>query len=865
MVRTYVEIDPRIRPLAMIIKYWTRRRIVNDAAFGGTLSSYTWICMIIVFLQLRDPPVVPALHQRQHQKLPTKDGHKTEFADDINKLRGYGDKNKSSLGELLFQFFRFYAHEFDYDKWVLSVRLGKMISKTEKKWHLAMNNMLCVEEPFNTARNLGNTADDTSFRGLHIELRRAFDLIAEGKLDDCCEQYVFPKEEENASQRVWQKPAPRPAILRSSSQQHSGRGGRGANYRGNRHFSRNGNSNRRASSSQTFENSPVFVQTGLPPTLTPQDIQWYQAQQAQYPFQGDVFGTLNALQMQEHSLRFQLYTQQQFTAQQQALAHAQRMQGGPSQSSDRSRTNSFDQPPLTAPIRPEMYVYGLPLQPSPYYPQPGFTTYPSSPSTTSAAPEYRRSLHRTTVTSDSGNSTGSGSLRSQSQPASRTSIPPTQAIPGYPGSSQPMTGIPTFPARHVNGVPIPSFIPDENGDSEADDGPHKVASDTPPDEEGSRYIGYYVNDASSPARKLSGVAAGIPAFGDLAQSNQARRRLSTDQLPQSILDRRMRRTSRSPSPLGHARAFSMGTNSAPLVSAPFQQTNSRLSQDNRPLIVNGSAFTPSSTSTSSRNPSTTESRTPDETGYDNPLHINQSQTVSSFVQEPLPITQNPAPAERPLVVNGSNQSPAAPQYGPDIQSFNQRMAAMNMMNGIPFTPITGEVSNARTRLTDPHNRQRVMSRQQQNVIAPLDLAIGDHSVVQDLQHLSPVYETRTPSPTVVRRFENSATHDKPVFPPASSGHKEARPDPPKSSQKSPLEGGPALTKKESVSGNVPHPRINGITRENGHVRAAKSESDHPSGWQKPKSRKKQADLKNAAIGHPQSEQPPKNEADRKGG
>ena len=31
MVRTYVEIDPRIRPLAMIIKYWTRRRIVNDA------------------------------------------------------------------------------------------------------------------------------------------------------------------------------------------------------------------------------------------------------------------------------------------------------------------------------------------------------------------------------------------------------------------------------------------------------------------------------------------------------------------------------------------------------------------------------------------------------------------------------------------------------------------------------------------------------------------------------------------------------------------------------------------------------------------------------------------------------------------
>lgn len=31
MVRTYVEIDDRVRQLAMIIKHWTRRRILNDA------------------------------------------------------------------------------------------------------------------------------------------------------------------------------------------------------------------------------------------------------------------------------------------------------------------------------------------------------------------------------------------------------------------------------------------------------------------------------------------------------------------------------------------------------------------------------------------------------------------------------------------------------------------------------------------------------------------------------------------------------------------------------------------------------------------------------------------------------------------
>lgn len=31
MVRTYVETDERVRPLAMVIKYWTRRRVINDA------------------------------------------------------------------------------------------------------------------------------------------------------------------------------------------------------------------------------------------------------------------------------------------------------------------------------------------------------------------------------------------------------------------------------------------------------------------------------------------------------------------------------------------------------------------------------------------------------------------------------------------------------------------------------------------------------------------------------------------------------------------------------------------------------------------------------------------------------------------
>lgn len=31
MIKTYVQIDPRVRPLAMIVKHWTKQRLVNDA------------------------------------------------------------------------------------------------------------------------------------------------------------------------------------------------------------------------------------------------------------------------------------------------------------------------------------------------------------------------------------------------------------------------------------------------------------------------------------------------------------------------------------------------------------------------------------------------------------------------------------------------------------------------------------------------------------------------------------------------------------------------------------------------------------------------------------------------------------------
>ncbi|KAM5379176.1 hypothetical protein ACJA88_005736 [Fusarium oxysporum] len=872
MVRTYIDIDPRVRELAMIIKYWTRRRIVNDAAFGGTLSSYTWICLIIAFLQLRSPPVLPALHQSPH-KLPKPDGTTPDFADDIDKLAGYGKKNKSSTAELLFQFFRFYAHEFDYDKHVLSVRHGKLITKHEKKWHYAINNQLCVEEPFNTSRNLGNTADDYSFRGLHMELRRAFDLISVANFEEACEQYVFPKEEE----RVWSRPAPqpRPALLRSSSQTHSGRGGRG-NHRGGRHNNnyRGGNSNRRASAGvPQFDanNNNMFMQ----PVNMAQDLQWYQNQQFQFQYAQQDLMTQMALHQENMRLLYAsqspAFMQHQAQAQAQAMGQQQQQQRmststgsgqqQPQQTSDRSRTNSFDNPPLSAPIRPDLYaLYGMTLG-TPFFPQAGtsYGTYPSSPASTSGATQdFRRPLQRNGINNETGVQGSNSALRSHSQPASRS--PSTaQAAPGYFGA-QSYNG-PSH-SRGVNGNPIPSFMSD---DTEFDETP-KAHTDSPQSEEGKYSV--YLSESPSPSKQPQpqAVTNGL-GFGDVSGQSPGRRRLSTDQLPQTILDRRMKRTSRSPSPLGHARNFSSNASSAPLAQGPFPGgQNKNLS---RPLVVNGSSLKTSVTQSPRQPPSGTGSTTSDEsTNLENPLQIHGSNGVPNFpvdgpvMPQAVPeaaMNQQGAYNPVPVAANGSAapMMAAAPSTADD-PSFRDRIAMMSAHYMASPHIVQDPMVAANSRLS-PSTRQRLMSRQQNGMIAPLDLAIAENRinrppVGQDFAHLSPVYENRTPSPTVLRK-------DGPWKSEKQNSPKTGRGEGPKSSQKTeeraqePQEG--TKSQKNQKSGSQ---KVNGA-QENGHVRGARSETD--GGWQKAGKGKKKGANNNGQQGN--GEQPPKHESERKGG
>jgi len=199
MIQTYALIDERVKPLIMTIKYFAKQRMLNDAK-TGTLSSYCWVNLVINFLQMRTPPILPCLHAMS-KDVPEEeriiiDGVDCTFYSDLDKLKGFGKDNKETLYELIYGFFKTFASDFDYITDVVSVRSGCYKKKSDNGWNVSSNNTrirnnyFCVEEPFNTTRNLANCANRYSVKGLRWEFKRAFKILkARGSLEELCEPY----------------------------------------------------------------------------------------------------------------------------------------------------------------------------------------------------------------------------------------------------------------------------------------------------------------------------------------------------------------------------------------------------------------------------------------------------------------------------------------------------------------------------------------------------------------------------------------------------------------------------------------------------------------------------------------------------
>ena len=769
--------------------------LVTFAAFGGTISSYTWICMIISFLQRRDPPIVPSLQKAEGKRVSCERTEPSRFADDLEALKGFGDSNEESQAQLLFQFFRHYGYEFDYSKYVVSVKEGRLLSREEKKWQPSnyhdkeAQKRLCVEEPFTTTRNLGNTADDYSWSGVHTEIRRAFELLADGQqLEKCCEQYEFPPEE---NRLVFQRPPPKPAVTLRRSASQSGRpnheqgsGGRQGRKANQRNQSAQRAGNRRASSGASFGNqrTPMMPLQSPPIGVALND---YFGKSTVHEYLSHQY---QMLQQQRDALTAQLQQQQQQVQGQRVgdLTGSPLHRGGSGFHQNGLPSPRFlDYPPQTAPLLPgSLYHYSSRYPPGSPMSQArsrdgGTNTNPSSPSLMAAVPaQLRRQVHRTSIT----DGTSSSSARSQSQPG--RSIPHLLALqqqphPGYDVSGAIPAGYQSL--RATSGqmygqaaataaglgmqYPVPPLptLHSLNGGAGAAD--HGTAI---PKE----YMGYAISPQFGPqqyATQHSQPMQQVPPM-TLRDPPQRQRRVTPDLQPPMPNGKH---ASRSPSPLGHLRSYST---IADLRSRSQAQTtlHSPMSYDewrarnqvgvNTVLSPTGAAQVVSPTGAqvptvlSPTNAQVPTLQSPDR--YEMPVPVASMPSIEREIGGPL-IVNGSTPVVLPKAAesssNGTRASKRAEEpngtlsHEPELTRMRSLPLRMNNMDRYGATERidTGE------RATSP---QRISSSVRPKQSPRLNLSPngaspnGLHEAFHDPSPLtapllSPVAELRTPSPT----------------------------------------------------------------------------------------------------------------------
>lgn len=849
------------------------------AAFGGTLSSYTWICMILNFLQTREPPILPALHQIPDHRSVNGTGQSSDFADDLDALRGFGTANTETLGQLLFHFFRRYGHEIDYGASVVSVRHGRLLTRQEKGWDInsltkEARNRICVEEPFNTSRNLGNSADETASRGIHLEIRRAFSLLADGgQLGACCEQYQFPPQEKVTFIKPVQ--AAKPVLLQSDLPTREGRsrgGSRGGKSNLNQKHS---HGFRRASSGASFGN-PRYPN---PPYSNPQSPP-ISVVGSEYFARGDIHNQLYQQYQLLERQKAQLLAHTQAHAQvaSQGLAwHSNTTNSSPQKTpylNGHAGLHALDNPPATAPLVPGfLYHYPAVLEQaqstSESLSREGVRTNPSSPAIAASVP-LRRVPHRSSMATES----PSASIRSQSQPA-RTVIGHLVAE-GYPS-------VPVYDSIVMAGYPTAGPYQEAHAAQSNVDIAQNAASNYPvgspvgdygmPRE----YVGYLI-DSSSRARPPFHQFA-VPQIPPYREHAARRHGLSPDR-GQPLMGESPRRISRSPSPLGHSRYYSTDNSSAPLPPPTLPRSvradSAQPRQSQGLAIANGSS--PWVSAQSRDIGSISES-------FDAPAlsdHASQSSLQEdSHNYDPVGLAQEPPvngdSVYRQMATQGVRNeaigySPVK-AIQPDIfSSVGHRDRFPALTEALPL--------GASSRAEDNSSRyQENLSPKSHHQLGwPADSSRETYPKPQDLSKnsvtashdssstnmplLSPVIETRTPPPTANKKFE--PTTERPMNGPDLYSSM------PNGIGTKPLPTLPLKDEDTASQSNQPSkgwpPSGDKLSKNNA------SAASPVNGWEKPKAGRKggrkrasSGANKSAAEIKPRGQTMPTNEAERKGG
>ena len=215
LLREYSMLDPRVKMLMLSVKSWTKWKQIGSAA-DQTLSSYTWMILVIFYLQcigflptLQCPKFMEAHGERYDPKnrMHTVNGLRTIFlTSDIvlkHDIWKQPEHFKTTpVSGLLAGFFLFYARHFPQETTAVSIRLGnltlqKTVFKSSRLWRLV------VEDPFEThdssyPHDLGVPLSDVGQVKVTSALQEAANKMEKmyincSEIEDCIGSFQFVK------------------------------------------------------------------------------------------------------------------------------------------------------------------------------------------------------------------------------------------------------------------------------------------------------------------------------------------------------------------------------------------------------------------------------------------------------------------------------------------------------------------------------------------------------------------------------------------------------------------------------------------------------------------------------------------------
>lgn len=155
LVKSYMERDARVRKLGMAVKHWAKARAILGAR-DGMPNSFAYTLMVIHFLQVTSPPILPCLSPEDPECHTLDSGENTD-----------------NVGACLVMFWDFY-HNFDFGKMAASVSHGMPIAKSQVNIGDGRDVMVVLDpldRTDNTCRNVGTR----SARVIKRELKRAYE------------------------------------------------------------------------------------------------------------------------------------------------------------------------------------------------------------------------------------------------------------------------------------------------------------------------------------------------------------------------------------------------------------------------------------------------------------------------------------------------------------------------------------------------------------------------------------------------------------------------------------------------------------------------------------------------------------------